>query len=163
MSRGFSLIELLIVAVIIAVIVAIAVPRVTEASRNAAAASVAAHLRTMATAFDLYNAEHGSWPRHSETGAMPPEMQGRLLATDFGSSPAGGMYRWDNWIDGGITLGGVWVSVHTEFGTPFDTALFAQVDALLDDGDLTTGRFVRKSTSAIGTGRIASLRLDEPQ
>ncbi len=91
MSRGFSLIELLIVAVIIAVIVAIAVTRVTQASRNATAAGVAAHLRTMATAFDLYNAEHGSWPRHSETGAMPPEMQGRLLATDVGSSPAGRM------------------------------------------------------------------------
>ncbi len=154
-ERAFSLIELVIVVVIIAVIAAIAVPRATEASRNAAAAAMAAHIRKLADAFDLYHAEHGSWPDDSLAGDLPTEMAGRLRPSDFGPSPAGGLYDWQNWIDmhplGGCIVG-IADGVH-------DWALLTRVDAILDDGDLATGTFVRHSLNDTGHGQMAGLRI----
>jgi prepilin-type N-terminal cleavage/methylation domain-containing protein len=154
-DHGFSLIELVIVVVIIAVIAAIAAPRVTEASRNASAAAMAAHIRRLADAFELYHAEHGSWPYDSLPGVLPPEMAGRLRPSDFGPSPAGGLYDWQNWIDmhplGGCIVG-IADGVH-------DWALLTRVDAILDDGDLATGTFVRHSLNDTGHGQMAGLRI----
>ncbi|MHC4809910.1 MAG: prepilin-type N-terminal cleavage/methylation domain-containing protein [Planctomycetota bacterium] len=155
-ERAFSLIELVIVVVIIAVIAAIAVPRVTQASRNASAAAIAAHIRKLADAFELYHAEHGAWPQDSLAGKFPAEMKGRLRKSDFGQTPAGGLYDWQNWINkhplGGCIMG-IADGIH-------DWALLTQVDAILDDGDLQTGAFVRHSiTNVTPNGTMAGLRL----
>ena len=61
--RGFSLLELVIVAVIIAIIAAIAVPRVGRAMRQAAISTLVADARTLNDALDRYAAEHlGTYP-----------------------------------------------------------------------------------------------------
>lgn len=155
-TRAFSLIELVIVVVIIAVIAAIAVPRVTEASRNASAAAMAAHIRKLADAFDLYHAEHGSWPPDSFAGIFPEEMAGRLRPSDFGPTPAGGEYDWQNWTNGHEPLGGCIVGLADGI-TDWD--LLTRVDVILDDGDLATGIFVRHSDVTTGSGEMAGLRI----
>ncbi len=160
MQRAFSLIELVIVVVIIGVIAAIAVPRVTEASRNAAAAGIAAHLRRMAAAFELYHAEHGAWPPSAVYGAMPTEMAGRIDPGAFGPTPAGGEYRWFNFLSLGSVFGGCQVTMYDPTGDPLDWDLVARVDALLDDGDPVTGAFVRHTINWVdANGVFASLRL----
>ena len=159
MQRAFSLIELVIVVVIIAVIAAIAMPRATAASRNAQAAAMAAHLRRLADAFELYHAEHGHWPPDVIPGVLPPEMAGRLRPMYFGPTPARGFYDLQSW-DGVTPLGGVWVGVHRGEDPPLDFAVLQRVDAILDDGNLATGIFVKHTGSAIGVGSsMASLRL----
>lgn len=160
MQRAFSLIELVIVVVIIAVIAAIAMPRATEAARNAEAAAMAAHIRRVADAFELYHAEHGQWPPDTGAGEFPPEMVDRLRPSDFGPTPAGGMYDWQNWDGGVAVLGGIWVGVHRGIDPAIDLDLLRRVDAILDDGELATGAVVRHTLTQVGVGsQMVSLRL----
>lgn len=139
--RAASLIELVLVVVIIAVIAVIALPRTTHASRNAQAAAMAAHIRRLVAAFDLYHAEHGAWPADTTPGRLPTEMAGRLNPSDFRSSPAGGKYDWNYWPNGQFELAGSAISI-------FETEnwdIISSIDEILDDGDLQTGAFVRHS------------------
>ena len=57
-SRGFSLIELVIVVVIIGIIGAIAIPRMSSSADNAARNAVVADQATLQRALDLYEVEH---------------------------------------------------------------------------------------------------------
>ncbi len=62
-SRGFSLIELVIVIVIIGVIGAIAIPRMTRGANNAGSAALKADMQVLRGAIELYRAEHdGKFP-----------------------------------------------------------------------------------------------------
>ncbi len=57
-SRGFSLIELVIVVVIIGIIGAIAIPRMSNSAENAARNAVIGDQATLQRALDLYEVEH---------------------------------------------------------------------------------------------------------
>lgn len=61
-AGGFSLVELVIVVTIIGIVASIAVPRMSQGSRNASAAALAATLESVRTAIDMYYAEHGPYP-----------------------------------------------------------------------------------------------------
>lgn len=62
-SRGFSLVELVIVIVIIGVIAAIAIPRVTQATRGANESALSSNLSILRNAIEQYAAEHnGVYP-----------------------------------------------------------------------------------------------------
>ncbi len=62
-TRGFSLIELVIVIVIIGVIGAIAIPRMTRGANNAGSSALKADLQVLRGAIELYRAEHeGKFP-----------------------------------------------------------------------------------------------------
>ncbi len=62
-SRGFSLIELVIVIVIMGIISAIAIPRLSRGARTAGASALKGDLATMRNAIELYAAEHdGKYP-----------------------------------------------------------------------------------------------------
>lgn len=62
-SKGFSLLELVIVVVIIGIIGAIAIPRMSRGSAGASDAALTGNLAIMRAAIDLYSAEHdGAFP-----------------------------------------------------------------------------------------------------
>jgi prepilin-type N-terminal cleavage/methylation domain-containing protein len=68
-SRGFSLIELVIVVVIIGVIAAIAIPRMTSGARGAEEASLKKSLRSLRDAIEMYAGEHrGALPGSTADG-----------------------------------------------------------------------------------------------
>lgn len=62
-SKGFSLIELVIVVVIIAIIGAIAIPKMSRGAAGAADSSLTQNLSVLRQALDLYQSEHaGNYP-----------------------------------------------------------------------------------------------------
>jgi len=58
-TRGFSLLELVIVVVIIGIIAAIAIPRMSRGTAGAADSALAGNLAVLRNAIDLFAAEHG--------------------------------------------------------------------------------------------------------
>jgi len=65
-TRGFSLLEVVIVVAIIAILAAIGIPRMSRGSRGAGDSAVSANLAVLRNAIDLYAAEHqGAYPTGS--------------------------------------------------------------------------------------------------
>ena len=62
LRKGFTLIELMIVVVILGILSAIAIPKFHDVSESAKLASCRSNLRTIASALQLYRAEHNSYP-----------------------------------------------------------------------------------------------------
>ena len=58
-SRGFSLLELVIVVAIIGILAAIAIPRMSRGSAGAADAALSGNLAVLRNGIDVYAAEHG--------------------------------------------------------------------------------------------------------
>ena len=58
-TRGFSLLELVVVVIIIGIIAAVAIPRLSRGSAGAADSALAGDLAVLRNAVDLYSAEHG--------------------------------------------------------------------------------------------------------
>lgn len=62
-SRGFTLIEVLIVIVVIAVLASIVVPRLFGAGRKAKEAKLRSELHTLRTAIEQFHADTGVYPQ----------------------------------------------------------------------------------------------------
>jgi general secretion pathway protein G len=68
-SKGFSLIELVIVVVIIAIIGAIAIPKMSRGAAGAGDSALTQDLSILRQALDLYQTEHGG--AYPAIGSMP--------------------------------------------------------------------------------------------
>jgi type IV pilus assembly protein PilA len=81
-SRGFSLIELLIVIAIILVIVAIAVPNFLRARMSANEAAAASYVRTITTASVVYNSTYDNGYPPTLAALGPPAGGGNTATCD---------------------------------------------------------------------------------
>jgi general secretion pathway protein G len=61
-SRGFTLVEILIVVIILGILAAIVIPQFTNASNDARNNSVASTLQTLRGQIELYKIQHGDAP-----------------------------------------------------------------------------------------------------
>jgi general secretion pathway protein G len=58
-SRGFTLVEILIVVIILGILAAIVIPQFTNASQNARESSLQSTLQTLRSQVELYKLQHG--------------------------------------------------------------------------------------------------------
>ena len=78
-SRGFTLVEILIVVIILGILAAIVIPQFTEASNDARVSAVVSDLQTVRSQIELYKVQHLDQYPGSVNGAAIPN--GAALVT----------------------------------------------------------------------------------
>jgi prepilin-type N-terminal cleavage/methylation domain-containing protein len=136
---GFTLIEILIVVIVLGILAAIVIPQFVSATDDAARASFIANIRIFGEAAKRYMLDTGEYLEDSASGTLPagwePYIQ-ELRWTEV--TPIGG--RWDFELDSFGIKSAYGVHFNGE-GDTRDDAYMQEIDALIDNGDLTTGPF----------------------
>lgn len=90
---------------------------------------------------------NGAWPNNVGPGVVPTtpvSMNGDFkVATWQAVTTIGGRWNWDNSLGSGGNAG-ISISLYT-----CDDTQLAEIDAKIDDGDLTTGNFVQVSSTRV--------------
>lgn len=138
---GFTLVEIMTVLVIIGLLAAMGVPALLRVKTQSQYTAAANDLRTFSAAFDTYSMEAGNWPAESASGVIPVGMEDRIKADAWTKTTLGGaQWDWQNAVSG-ITAG-----IAMTGGDTSDAQL-AEFDSLIDDGNISTGRFRRAGGS----------------
>lgn len=148
-SRGFTLVELMIVTAVIGMLAALAIPAFSRVRFHSRVNATLNDFRIFYAAFQQFESDRRVFPVSSPPpGVLPPEMAGLINGR-----------RWEE----GPPVGGVWhyrpVGPGRLGGRPVlgllgsasvlpDTNALIAIDRALDDGDLARGGFVRDSAAA---------------
>jgi prepilin-type N-terminal cleavage/methylation domain-containing protein len=132
---GFTLVEIMIVVVIIGLLAAMAIPAFQRVQRRSQNNRFISDLRVFTQAFETYCLENGGWPPNVGPAMVPAGLSGALQVSVWTApTVVGGRWNYDRGING------ISVAVSCS-GTGIDDVRMQEIDALLDDGDLSTGRF----------------------
>jgi len=139
-KAAFTLVEIMVVVVIIGLLAALAIPALQRAQSAAKTSRFISDLRTFVQSFEQYALENGTWPPNVGSGAVPANMTTALhIAVWTSRNTLGGRWNWDR------NYAGNSAAVSTVGGTLTDAEM-EDIDAQIDDGDLSTGIF-QKSAS----------------
>ncbi|GHC04423.1 hypothetical protein GCM10007047_21450 [Cerasicoccus arenae] len=126
----------MVVVVIIGLLAAIALPAFQRARQRSQNTRLANDLRQFSGAFETYSLENGVWPPDVNQGILPPEMVGYIVIDKFESGTIyGGNYDWEGPGAFSFIAG---VSIRS---SNLEDEQAIGIDEILDDGDLSTGKF----------------------
>jgi general secretion pathway protein G len=138
-KRGFTLVEIMIVVAIIGMLAVLGVPNMLQAGRKTRKTRFAREVETATQAFAMYASQTGGYPQDQTPGIIPVGMSPYLSKFNWSEDTAiGGQWDWDHNVFG-ITAG---VSV---YAPDFDTEEMEEIDAMIDDGVLSSGVFRERS------------------
>jgi type IV pilus assembly protein PilA len=142
-TAGFTLVEIMIVIAVIGLLAVIALPNISRARLKAQQTRFLNDLRIARHAFEQYTMENGTYPLDNTPSVVPPGMEDYLARMRWSAKTSiGGQWDWD-YNQFGVTAG---VSVYKPQRT--DTEM-AEIDKILDDGDLSTGYFRKRTDGFI--------------
>lgn len=116
---GFTMVEVMTVAVVMGTLVRMALPNFHEILLKARAAEVVGDFEIVRVAVLNYHADHLQWPADAYTGQIPPGLD-EYLPNGYQFDQAGYRMDWENWVlpdglpkhpDTGVLLG---ISIVTE-------------------------------------------------
>lgn len=144
--RGFTLIEILIVVLILGILAAVVVASLNTTTDDAKKNAFAASIKIFANASMRYAVDTGAYVGDGSSGQVPAGFAPYINSNSYTSvTPIGGV--WDTEYNSYGIISAVGVHFNGQ-GETRDDAYMAEIDAILDDGDLSTGAF-RK----LGAGR----------
>lgn len=127
----------MVVVVVVGLLATLGLPALQRVRERSMASRIANDFRQFEAAFVRYSFEQGQWPDAAAAGTIPAGLAGLLPESFTRPSPLGGLYQWS----------GPSHSIVLRQSNASD-ALMQRVDALLDDGVLSTGRFMQ--TAGLG-------------
>ena len=133
-QRGFTLVEIMIAVAIIGLLAAIAIPNFQRARVRSQYSKIGNDFRVFGQAFQQYAMETGDYPPDSHI-TLPPGMDQYIKSGQWlDARPLGGTYNWE----GPNSYPYAGISIYQPNATD---AQFAELDAMIDDGDTSTGEF----------------------
>lgn len=140
-NRGFTILEIMVVVTIIGLIASIAIPAYSKSRQSSIVARTANDFRQFADKFQIESLSSGDWPADGLPATIPLGMEVELHDGNWGAETAiGGYWDWD-YSTYGVTAA---VSIDQP---AVDEETMAQIDALIDDGNLSTGQLRLLSSS----------------
>ena len=135
---AFTLLEILIVVVILAILAVLVIAHFAGATTDAERTAFVASGRTFKEAATRYWIDNGVYLEDASSGVLPTGFGPYVLDQAWGETPIGGV--WDTELNSfGLTSA---LGVHFNgMGETRDDAYMAQIDAVVDDGDLSSGGF----------------------
>lgn len=129
---AFTLVEIMIVVVIIGLLAALAIPAFQRSRERTFVSRLTNDFRQYESSFARYAIENGQFPAAAGAGVIPAGMAGYLPNSFTETSVMGGLFQWSGPSNYVVLRG----------GNATDQVM-QRVDLALDDGDLTTGEFVK--------------------
>lgn len=139
-SRGFTLVEILIVVIILGILAAIVIPQFTNASNDARNSSVASTLQTLRGQIELFKIQHADTP--PTAGSLATVLTGKTNPTDVAAANTNG------------TLGPYVQSFPTNPANGWATVAAAAASNVGWVYSATNGTYTISATNTGGTGTL---------
>ncbi len=144
-SKGFTLVEIMIVVVIIGILATMAYPAFLKVKVHSQASRVANDFRAFSGLFETYTLDNGTYPADASPGAIPSGMEDYIKSESWSAqAPIGGQY---DWVFNGFSGTPVAAVAITGFTTGTDPV--EKLDEIMDDGNLGTGIIQSSSGTVI--------------
>ena len=148
---GFTITEIAITASIIGLLAVLALPSAMRARVRSQNSAFVVDLRQCSDAFVLYALQNSSMPADAPAGVVPagmPDYMPRRLDWN-GGTRIGGQWKWDRADSVGEQVFGICYAGVSVVQPARTSTQMAEIDAIIDNGDLDSGLFRRRPNGYI--------------